>query len=182
MGIVVMTPTDGELNIGGHVGLLRMLSALRRKRKQQYGLTDDQGLFQHINGAIGEQMTAKHLGVYWSGDIDKIDGAADVGECYQVRATDLRNGKLITHPKDNGHQPFILARILLPDVHLVGWLWGHEAKRQEFWKTENMRYPAFVAWPVHDMATLPHEGAVSTAQREAFRGSDATAIRANLDR
>jgi hypothetical protein len=155
-----MRPTESELNLAGNVGVLRMIYALRTERKRLPGLsTDDAGPIQHILGAIGEMMLAKHLGVFWSGTVGTIRASADVADCYQVRATDLPYGKLIVHPPDNDTQPFVLARVILPDVHLVGWLWGKEAKSQSFWRTD-VPYPAFFAWPVHDMETLPDQTAV----------------------
>jgi hypothetical protein len=106
-------------------------------------------------------MLAKHLDIYWSGTVGTISAGADVGGCYQVRCTDRTNGKLIAHHDDNDDQPFIFARVLLPEVHLVGWLWGAEAKRQEFWR-EDVPHPAFFAWPLHDMDNLPSRDVVKT--------------------
>lgn len=166
--MIVMRPTESELHLAASVGVLRMIYALRTNRKRLPGLNDDDaGPIQHILGAIAEMMLAKRLGVYWSGTIGTVRAEADVGRCYQVRATDHPNGKLIVHPEDKDHQPFVLARVLLPDVHLVGWLWGDEAKFPAHWRTD-VRYPAFFAWPVHDMETLPDEATV-LARPDGYR-------------
>jgi hypothetical protein len=137
-----------------------MIYAVRTNRKRRPGINDEQaGPIQHVLGAIAEQMLARHRNVFWSGTVGTVHASADVDDCYQVRATDLAYGKLITHPDDHDCQPYILARVLLPDVHLVGWLWGHEAKSKRFWR-EDVPYPAYFAWPVRDMETLPDKTTV----------------------
>ena len=163
--MIILTPTEGELHLAGSVGVLRMIYAIRTGRKRRPGINDeDAGPVQHILGAIGEQALARYLGVFWSGTIGTVHASADVGGCYQVRATERQSGKLIAHDDDKDEQPFVLARVLLPDVHLVGWLWGHEAKQSKFWRTD-VPYPAFFAWPVRDIKTLPDEAAVRAYRR-----------------
>lgn len=161
--MIVMRPSEGELHLAGNVGVLRMIYAVRTNRQRGRGATDNAGGGDHVNGAIGEMMLAKHCQIFWSGTIGTIKASADVGECYQVRATALRHGRLRAHPEDNDNQPFVLARILLPEVHLVGWLWGNEIKRPEHWRTD-VPWPAYFAWPVRDMATLPDEATVRARQ------------------
>jgi hypothetical protein len=142
-----------------------MIYAIRTKRKRREGINDEQaGPVQHILGAIGEQALAQHLGVFWSGTVGTVHASADVAGCYQVRATERASGRLIAHDDDNDLQPFILARVMLPEVHLVGWLWGHEAKLAKFWRAD-VPHPAYFAWPVHDMATLPNEAEVKAYRR-----------------
>jgi len=155
--IIRMRPTQSELCFAQNVGMLRNTVAIRAGTPPRHGCEQNRWDV-NINGAIGEMMLAKYLGIYWAGAIgDKL--AADVGKYYQVRATDHPYGKLIAHPSDVDWQPFVLARILLPEVHLVGWLWGGDAKQDEFWKTD-VREPAFFAFPVNGMETLPDEDAI----------------------
>jgi hypothetical protein len=42
-------------------------------------------------------MLAKHLDYFWSGTIGTVKASADVGPCYQVRATDHPKGKLLAN-------------------------------------------------------------------------------------
>jgi hypothetical protein len=168
--MITLQPTESELNLAGTVGVLRMIYAVRTGRKRLPGIYEDEaGPIQHVLGAIAELTLARHLDVFWSGTIGTINAVADVGGCYQVRATDRRNGKLITHKKDNNDQPFVLAYVLLPDVHLVGWLWGSEAKFPGFWR-EDVPHPAYFAWPVHEIETLPDRATVRARQRLAATG------------
>jgi hypothetical protein len=163
--MIVLRPTESELHLGMHVGVLRAIFALRAELEGKYGC-EDTGCAAHINGAIGEMMLAKHRNLFWTGTVGTVRASADVGGYLQVRATELRHGKLIAHPPDKDYQPFVLARILLPEVHLVGWLWGGEAKQKKFWRDDVAR-PAFFAWPVRDMETLPDEVAVRARQAQS---------------
>ena len=162
---IVIRPTEAELHLAASVGVLRTIFAVRNNLKRGKNNHEDAGSADNVTGAIGEMMVAKHLDYFWSGTIGTVKAVADVGPCFQVRATDHPHGKLIAYPEDNDRQPYILARVLLPDVHLVGWLWGAEAKQKQFWRTD-VRSPAFFAWPVHDMDELPSEAAVALAQQK----------------
>lgn len=164
--MIVIHPTESELNLAGHVGILRVIYALRAGHKRPEAMDDDAGLLHHVLGAIGEAMLAKHLGVFWSGTVGTIKAPGDVAGCYQVKATDLRFGKLIVQEQHDPWQPYVLARVRLPEVHLVGWLWGHEAKQDKFWRID-VPYPAFFAWPLHDMETLPTQDEIKAYQQSA---------------
>ena len=128
---------------------------MRAKSPQRYGC-EDYGFDYNINGAIGEMMLAKHLNLYWAGAIGNKK-APDVSRYYQVRGTCRRDGRLIVHPPDEDHLPFVLARVLLPEVHLVGWQYGRLAKVL----AGNMTGPRpayFVETAdLEDMKTLPTE-------------------------
>jgi hypothetical protein len=154
---------EGEMYLAGGIGVMRALYALRTGRVNPAGLQrrtiDKSSMVGHFFGACGEQALAKHLGVYWDGTIGTVDAPCDVGGCYQVKATDLALGKLITKRKDNDRQPFVLARVSLPKVTLVGWLWGYETKKEQNWR-EDVAEPAFFSWPLHDMKALPSQAAV----------------------
>jgi hypothetical protein len=163
-----MNPTEAELHLSGHVGLLRLIWAVRKGWQRRFN--QGHGAGDHVGGAFGECMLAKHKGVFWSGSVGEIY-SADVGGCYQVRATNLSEGQLILHKtvydkdgkiikEDKDWQPFVLARILLPEIHLVGWSWGWEGKQEKHWRTQGVRYPAYFSMPEHDMATLPSEAEV----------------------
>jgi hypothetical protein len=159
--IIVGKLTPSEIHLAWQVAIMRSLKRLQKGIGHMWGCEQKPQYANDFNGALGEMMLAKHLDRFWAGAF----GGPDVGQCYQVRATDHPLGKLICHPEDADDQPFVLARILLPEVHLVGWLWGHEAKFPGYWCTDYGR-PAFFAWPVQDMETLPTEAEVLQHQHE----------------
>jgi hypothetical protein len=115
-------------------------------------------------GAIGEMAVALQFGLKWSDFSENYWlYAADVGDGYQVRSTSHPYGNLLLQRKDNGDQPYILARLhALPKVELVGWIYGRDGKKPEYWEDGSKR-PAFKgraaflfpAWKLNSMASLP---------------------------
>jgi hypothetical protein len=126
----------GELAVGANIGVLRQVSALQRGRPDTYGYDKQTAWSIHADGALAEMALAKHLGVYWhplapDGIVAKMPG--DVGVGVQVRSTTHLNGRLRTHPPDRDDHAFCLVICEAPRFHIAGWLYGHEAKRQEWW-------------------------------------------------
>ena len=167
--MISFKPTEAELHLAASVGALRQIWAKRNGLRHTGNHSQAGGFEQHINGALGEMMLAKYRNVFWSGTIGTTCAAADVGLIYQVRATAHRDGKLLLRPGDKADQPYVLARVLLPDVNLVGWLWGHEAMLP-IHQRENERGTVFLAWPLHDMETLPDEAATMPVPASDFPG------------
>jgi hypothetical protein len=132
--------TAAELMLAGQVGVMRHVTALRDGRNQVHGkVTDPWG--SNIVGAIAEMGAAKHFGVFWSGTVGQVD-QPDVGKV-QVRATELKNGRLILHPDDKDSEVFILAIVDGHHVVLKGWVFAREGKQQFFWEDPAGNRPAF---------------------------------------
>lgn len=138
--------TTYELRFGVMVGIERQLEALRFHRVHKYEFQGN-GWAVHIEGALAELAVAKATGRYWEAlarNPDDLPG--DVGRV-QVRSTKHRNGALIVHPSDPDDAPFVLVvQYDEQTYHVVGWLYGREAKQQEFWtdKNGNGRFAFFV--------------------------------------
>lgn len=94
-------------------------------------------------GALGERAFAKWKGVYSEG-INTFHHVADCGLQYEVRATALRNGKLIVRDNDDDFRVFVLALVGLDGrVVLRGWMHGWECKRDEWSSDPHGHRPAW---------------------------------------
>ena len=141
---VAVTLASGELHIAAEVGKMRELHAINTNAKHSYGSEHSLiGRFdKHIEGAAAEMAVAKHLKVYWSGNLSNLFGS-DVGE-HEVRSTRRPNGALILHEDDTDDALFFLVTGTAPFLTIVGWIPARDGKQQRFWKdpTGNNR-PAF---------------------------------------
>lgn len=114
---------------------------------------DGDGEIAHTDGVISECAFGiafkdiRGISLEWTPVQPNFwDLKADIGGKYQLRSTRLAWGNLILHPdpKDNVEQVFVLARLAgLPRVELVGWIYGRDGKKPEFWRTK-LRSPCFI--------------------------------------
>ena len=124
--------TWAEVMIGGTVGIMRQVKNLKDGREDRYGAPKDKGWTLHIDGACGEQALAKHLKMYWSGNLGNFR-AADVGSL-QVRTTQYHNGHLLLHDDDKDDDIFVLMTGLVPALRIRGWCFAKEGKMDDFKK------------------------------------------------
>lgn len=125
---VILAPH--EMLLAANVGVMRQVQNLRKGRKDSYGF-QGLGWEVHILGACAELAVAKLTGTFWNGALGNLS-ADDVGEL-QVRYTDKPNGRLIVHPKDQDDKKFVLVRGAPPKMLVVGWMYGRDAKKKEYW-------------------------------------------------
>lgn len=147
-----------EINYAGWVGWQRCFQNLERHNPDRNGDTGHFGVDECVLGAIGECGLAKHLNVFWSGNIGNYR-APDVAG-YQVRGVSRKDHRVILNDWDKDEQVFVSALALrerLPIIILRGWIYAHEGKEDRY-KTRNPgRGPCFMADPLilHDMRELP---------------------------
>jgi hypothetical protein len=154
---VIVPLTWPEICICVQVGGMRQVQNMKTEAKSRYGADDLEDWNKHIVSCHGEMGAAKYLDRFWSGNVGNKQ-AADVGACYQVRATAYPQGRLLLHPNDHDHMPYILARVIRNQVILVGWVYGREGKQKEYWTTlpKHPNRPAFFVPDdvLHDMTTV----------------------------
>lgn len=139
--------TDEELFQAALIGVQIQTYNVRSDvaAKHRHGSNPGYAWQYSIMGAIGEKAVSKYLGVYWSGNVGNY-GAKDVAG-YQVRATTLgARWGMILHPQvrpggkgDHDADVFIAAHIdtsTYKTVHLLGWCYGRQGKRQSFWRDD----------------------------------------------
>jgi hypothetical protein len=140
--------TRGELYIGAAVGVMRRLAAMKRERPEPkrgwWG--EDEGVPHwqiDIEGACAELAAAKALGVYWKNPlIDHVGGSDDL-EGLGIRSTRHPQGGLTIYTSDPDDRPFVLVRGKAGQYDLVGWAYGRDGKRQDYWRPD-FRQPAYV--------------------------------------
>jgi hypothetical protein len=130
-----VTLTKEQIARGTEIGKKRQDYNDSINKKHAYGFKGN-GHEIHVQGAISELAVAYVFNQEWSGfkeDYQKIK--ADVGTIFQVRSTTHSSGNLILHPKDADDQVYLLVRLhALPEVEIVGWVFGRDAKLPKYWE------------------------------------------------
>lgn len=126
--------------MASEVGRLRHLAAIKAGRRDQHGFEGD-GWSVHIEGACGECAVAKALGLYWNGSIntfkaDDIPGA-------QIRTRSRHDWQLYVRPHESNQAAWILVTGRCPNYQIHGWLYGHEAKQEQWLCDHGGRPPAY---------------------------------------
>lgn len=127
--------TQAEWLYAATRGIERQIDDLLRGRKPRHMAVEKQateGWWWNINGACGEQVVAKWLGVSWDGAFGNFR-AADVGGIVEVRTTTRHDYPLALHPSDPDDAPFILVTGLGPRWRIQGFLRGSKGKRPEWY-------------------------------------------------
>lgn len=147
MNIVVVTLDAKQMATATTVGARRFVECIVRNMVPKHGgpRSTQKGVIEnHVVGALGEYAVARWVNMFW--DIGKF-GTRDVGGCIDVRGCLGRSGSLIVHPEDPDDVPFVLVHLDLPHCHLVGWLFGREAKQDKWWTDKGTGRPAFFVPP-----------------------------------
>ena len=136
-----VTLTWPELQIAAMIGVQRHVMNLKEDWKDFTNKPADRNWQNHVEGAAGEMAVAKAFGFYWSGSVGDRK-AKDVGGL-QVRTRSRTDYDLILHDHDNDGDRFVLVVGLAPRFSLVGWIYGHEGKKREYWKDPARERPAY---------------------------------------
>ncbi len=139
-----MTPVTlkwADVERAAKVGIARHIEALHRGLPDKHGYDGD-GWSIHIEGAIGELAIATALGRPWDATINTFKSQPDVGRA-EVRTRSKSYYELIVRPDDRDDSPYILVTGKAPHYQVVGWCWGHEAKKPEYWRTHGDRPGAY---------------------------------------
>jgi hypothetical protein len=129
-----------EVAMAAEVGRMRYLSAIRRGRVGRHGFAGGQWT-EHIEGACGEYVVAKYLGLHWDGSCDAFN-RADVGQL-EVRTRSRHEYELIVRLDAPDESPFVLVTGRAPTFRVRGWILGRDAKRHEWLKNHGGYSPAF---------------------------------------
>lgn len=137
-----ITLTAHEMLLASDVGRMRQISSLRRGLADAHGYSGDDGWTAHIEGACGELVVAKLLGLYWDGSVNTFQRGGDVADL-QVRTRSKHYYELIVRPNDKDDARFILVTGIAPVYRVRGWILGRDAKRPEWSQTHGGRPAAF---------------------------------------
>lgn len=155
--LIEITLTASEIRMAATVGIERQMSALKRNLKNANGYNGKDVWDKHIKGALGELAVAKHLGVFYRGDVDTFK-KPDVG-AFQIRYTQMDPPALIIRPGDNDDEKFICVTGDAPTLQVHGWILAKEGKNKKWSKAPNGRPPAYFIPldQLHPMETIIEE-------------------------
>lgn len=137
-------PIDITLNVDDMAAALRLaterlVQSWRAGRRDAVWDKDSaiSELIPHFAGSCGEIALAKILWVYCPMTVNNFSGMdPDLklpnGMQIEVRARTSPTYELKVVDKDRDDRAYVLVRGLAPRLQAVGWLWGHEAKREEW--------------------------------------------------
>lgn len=127
--------------MASEVGRMRKLASLKNGNKHTHGF-DGIGWSEDIEGACGELAVAKFLGIYWNGSVNTFK-APDLPNGIQVRTRSKHDYDLIVRTGDPDNERFILVTGRCPEFRIQGWLYGRDAKQDQFRQTFGGRPEAF---------------------------------------
>lgn len=128
-----------------NIGVIRQMKNVLRGRKDRFGAEKMDPWGIHIQGACGEAAVAKHLNIFYNGNIGNLS-ACDVNNNtlnLQVRTGLRYNGDLILHKSDKDNNIFILVCGKAPIFRIMGWIKGMDGKKEKYWRDPAGNRPAY---------------------------------------
>ncbi len=122
--------TGPEMTMAGLTGVCRFVES-REKGRVPGTRTMLEAAGGDILGAMGEAAVAKALGRYWLGEW--LNHKAMDVPGYQVRHTSYDSGHLCVQDSDADGERFVLVVGDPPNLRVVGWMWGGEAKQLKYY-------------------------------------------------
>jgi hypothetical protein len=145
------------------VGNTRHDEAVKQGRRDCHGLdtAEGKGRSMHILGACGELSLAKAMNVYWNGTVNTFKFGGDVGDV-QVRTRSESWYDLLVRRDDKDEDRFVLVTGQFPVFNIKGWLFGRDAKREEWFQAHGGREKAYFVpkadlrpmWELYKAVTL----------------------------
>jgi hypothetical protein len=131
---VIVTLTQNQFLLAALVGLVRQIAASEKGQADKFeGATDRWGT--DVEGACAELAAAKGFGIFWPALVDPGKTASDL-DGWEIRHTTHPDGCLIVRPRDDPERRYLLVTGGRGRYHLAGWLYGHEARRDE-WRRDD---------------------------------------------
>jgi hypothetical protein len=142
-------------------------------RRDHWGLEADP-CQTHVDGWLYEMAVAKWLGYPWGYPYGRYRQHPDYGRL-EIRGSDWHDtSKLLVHPPNPDHSPYVLVTRTKFDhrtYEVRGYLYGHEAKKERYWKYLRPDRPAYAVERVElyrDLDTLYALG-VSMSEEQDLR-------------
>jgi hypothetical protein len=160
--------TGDEVRWAVDVGAERNMRSWERGGENQHGLDPEDGmdLSYAVEGSCAELAYAIWRGVPWEAHVDTFK-KPDV-DGYQVRRAPHKL-KMIVRPKDSVDEQYALVTGGAPEFWVRGWLWGREARQDEYLMAPNGRPKAWFV-PASDLRVFEESThATASARREQCR-------------
>ena len=127
----VVTLNRLEVEVATVVGTARQRRASEQGFRERSHVSTDKRLGLDVQGAAAELAASKYLRLVWNFGCEGAKEEADLYPNVEVRTTRHLGGRLIVRPQDIDDRPYVLVVGELPTFRVVGWAYGHEAKREE---------------------------------------------------
>jgi hypothetical protein len=98
---------------------------------------------EELVGAAAEFAVAKWVGKFWTPGLNVFHFEADCGKDIEVRGTGRVDGSLIIRDNDESDRRYVLVILHNDRASLVGWCFGHEAKKPDHLKNPHGRRQAW---------------------------------------
>ena len=144
-----------EIRAAMDIALHRHVYDSAKKLRAKRGATEDfyDGLTLSLPGCLAEIAVAKFLNMYWTG-VAGI-GVPDVGGFIEVRSIRKDYYGLRFHPEDKDDLPSVLANVKNPEaIEILGWAYGRDAKKDEFWKDPSGKNRPFFLYPQNKLKPM----------------------------
>jgi hypothetical protein len=148
VGAVIVTLTQNQFLLGALVGLVRQIAASEKEQVDKFE-NDGDRWGTDVEAACAELAAAKGLGIFWPALVDPGRAASDL-EGWEIRHTTRPDGCLIVRRYDDPERRYLLITGSRGRYHLAGWLYGHEARCDEWCREDG-------AWFVPQQALRPVE-------------------------
>ena len=128
--VVTLELTSIELSIAKMVGMERYNESVAQRLTNSYGSSLDPKvrIQRDISGASGEMAAAKAFGLYWPAGVNTYH-SPDFGQNVQIRTGSEDFHSLIVRSNDSSNEIYIFVIDHAPKFSLMGWMFGHEAKK-----------------------------------------------------
>jgi hypothetical protein len=151
--VTLVTLTPDELYLAGVIGVRRRVVSIGNGAADRNHYDPAHAEWAtDIEGAAAELAVAKVLDRYHAGL--NYRAPTDVGGRLHVRHTVRDDGCLIVRDRDPDFDPFVLVVGFAPRYRIAGWLYGREAKRDE-WRSVPTGGPAAYFVPQQALQPLP---------------------------
>jgi hypothetical protein len=158
--VVTVRLTWDEVEQAALLGVRRYTRSRRAARADAHGLATSliDVWATDIEGAAAEMAVAKATNRFWCGSLETFDGD-DVKGGIQVRYAKGADAHLIVRPTDANDHRFVLVTGAVPTFVVRGWVFGYEAKEEEWRRAPNGRPPCFMVpqTALHAVELLCHE-------------------------
>jgi hypothetical protein len=144
---VIVTLDSVHVDYADNVAAVRQGSAFLRRRANKNGLVGefDQLLWHHRLGARCEVAGKLFLNpIKWHALAKDIGHLPDLGDFVDVKGRSRSDYDLVVQRDDEDDFAFLLITAdRHPDYWIWGWLWGREAKQEQFWSDPKGARPAY---------------------------------------
>ena len=143
----LVTLEPWQVKFADSVARRRQDAAERRRRQSVNGGASEgeEAFYNHILGCRGEAACKLWLNpISWQAYAERISNLPDLGDFIDVKAVENPKHRLLVQAEAKTHWAYVLALgHRHPRWEMVGWCWGSEAKKREYWRDPKGGRPAY---------------------------------------